>query len=501
METKTFKFLLGILLVIIFFSTYFNHSSGSWSGDADGYFLGSYYLNQGKISNINSTLVNHFKKLDYSSSELTFLIPNRYSLSFKDNFLFRYPPGISYYISFFKVIYEDMFGYNFIVCVLSIINILLFYLLLSLLFKETKDNIAICFLITFAFGLSSLYLKYSMAQPMREIPVMFLNSLILLFYIKFRKNPDKNSNYLIFSISLSAISLYIRYTNIFIFIIFLPLLKDLFIGFKIKKTILKKYLSYILLIIIIIFPLLLLNYQNTSNFFKPQSYDHLNSIKIKNMYENNSRYKNLEGSFFVYIRPFLKLKYFLFVFFGIFYLFKNKYLHILLYPIFTLILFSMWPNPYDRYILPIIPFLYMLLASGAVYILTVKKLNSNIKIIFIIFFMLLLLPNALILLKNNFLLKNNYYKSLNEVEYNSIKSLNDYEGILILGNSLSQMQGFIQFSNPKFKVILKPKKKEILEELKKINSKLYLLENHKTDYEFLQILGIKFKNYYLYKIN
>ncbi|MFW6286089.1 MAG: hypothetical protein ACOC16_03120 [Nanoarchaeota archaeon] len=500
MKNTTLKNILGLLLIYIFFLTYLNSSSGTWGDDSDGYFLGSYYLNNGKISPIDSDLITHFKDKGYNREELKFLIPNRYSLNVDYSLNYRYPPGISYYITFFTTIYPDSLGYNFFVGIISIVNLILFYALLCILFASNKNNIVIAFITTFALGMTSLYLQYSMAQPMRELPIMLLNSIILILYFKFWKYGK--TAYLLFALFVAAISLYVRHTNIFIFIIFIPLIKNVYFNNQFDKKKIKEYFLYITLLGLILMPLLIFNFQNTSNLFKPQSYDdHINAIQIKNIYDNGGKYRPGEGGLFLYSNYIVSIKSLLFIALGIVFLYKQKYLYIILYPILTLLLFSMWPNPYPRYILPVIPFIYLLIASSVVYVLDAKYIKTSIKTLFAIFFLVLLLPNTLIAFNENFLSGKNYHKSLSVQDYENITSLRKYQGIVLLDSSLYNQQGFLQFVNKNQIIIKQPIKNITIIHLKEINSNIYLLTDKKKDKNILEQLLVKKRIYYLYEVN
>lgn len=498
MNYKNIKNILGFLLVFFFFLSYFNLSSGTFGGDSDGYFLGAYYLeNEGKMSNVENPQIKQYISQDFDFDSIEYLIPNRYSLNKEDNLVYRYPPGISYLISFFNIIFLDILGYNFLVSIFASLSVLLFYLFLTNYFEKNNLNLFIAFASSLILGSYPLFISYSTAQPMREIIIIFFNNLILYFLSK--NNFFKSKKYIFLILSLMTISLYVRYTNIFIYLLFLPLVFEFIFKIKKRKLLLITGVKLGLLVLILLIPLGYFNMQNTSG-LEPQSFDHVKSIKFSSIYDNTGKYKPHEGGLFVYLNQFsFKLLPFLLI--GLFVLIKTKKLELILIPLLILFLFSMWVNPYERYILPIIPFVIFFVALGYNFILNLKD-NLSLKLIFSLFFLLLVLPATFSTYNNYFLEKENSHKSLSLQKYENLKILNDINGLILIDGKARDCQGFIQFMLPQKEILKMPKQNYFLNRLKVNNDNIYLITLEK-DKDLLSIgfIGVsETKNLYIYKL-
>jgi hypothetical protein len=419
-------------IVVIFGLMYFPRAYGTWGDDSDGYHLGSHYLEQYKISGIPSESIQRATAANFSAEEVDLLVPTRYGLTQDADLVYRYPYGISLYISYFKLITGSLF--NILIPIFAVASLIVFFLILTELFAD-PISLTISFCFTFAFGVFYLFAQHAVSQTMTEIPSIFLILLTILMYIKYLKSGD--DVYLYLSLLFAAFSVNIRIPNILILSIYLPLAFD-----ALRQDLFtKRNVIICAILVIVMLPAVLINLENSSS-PAPQNIDHVGSIGIKNMFNNQGRYRAGEGSFNVYLRFLRNSAFYVFLVGFALYIFRRGLWELIPFPVLTFILYSMWVNPYDRYLLPALVIFYLFMAIGAVKIADMIK-DRFLLLLYLALLLLLFIPKGAVI-ERSYDFNTVYNKALTAGEYAQLERLKSYQGTLMIGPELSDQQGMLQ---------------------------------------------------------
>lgn len=380
-----------ILVSLGFGWLYFtNHSFGTWGDDSAGYIYLWGRMNQDKPlvyqEDLTVQALAHFE--DEKLARWT--TPTHHEIISPDGYLAsKYPIGLSQLMFIVSEITQNDEAIYYLLPTLALLNLLLVFGICYLLFSEIKFvwRLGISVFAMITLGLSELYYSYAVAQPMREIPSMFfmlLGYFIAVIALKYIYDKDKKYSpkfALIFALAMAcfAYSVNIRETSLLIILPVIPLV----LGYiKKRKHLLKLTLSTVLLFVIAFIPSIwnsveISKYKekfkkkDISSIAITSNFDHISSFSIQNLYDNQGKFRPGRGGLFHYWKIIQQMSpsvfYIVFVFIGIFYIYKkNKYLSasLMLWVLSFLALFSLWINPYSRYIMPIYPILAILGAYG-----------------------------------------------------------------------------------------------------------------------------------------
>ncbi len=374
--------LVFIIVLSLFFGWLYltQHAWGTWGDDSAGYIYLWGLMDQGKPLVYQEDLT--VQALDHFGDEklARWTTPTHHEIISPSGYIAsKYPIGLSL-LMYLPGKINDAAIYL-VLPLLALANLLLVYFIAQFIFKELAIKspwkellglLAACVL-----GLSELYYNYAVAQPMREIPSIFFllaGYLLLLYFIKHKK-------YLLFigAVFLLAFGFNIRETSL---IIALPAFLLLLTQKRDKKQWGKLVLITLVTFIIAISPSIYNSVQITkykekfkkkdiSSVAITSNLDHISSFSLQNIFDNQGKFRPGRGALPHYWNIIQQMSgalfFMVFVFIGIAYLFKkNKWLagSLMAWVLAFLVLFSMWVNPYSRYIMPIFPILAILGVYG-----------------------------------------------------------------------------------------------------------------------------------------
>ncbi|MFH1537220.1 MAG: hypothetical protein ABID45_04480 [Patescibacteria group bacterium] len=417
---QKYTWVISIILILSitlgFGFLYFNdHAWGAWGDDSPGYLYLAGRMLQGEPLVFQDELVK--KGIEHFGDErlARFLTPTHHEIISPDGWMASiYPIGFSIVMYLAAKISGTDLAIYYLTPLFAVANLILIFLISNLLFKlfQIKNKFYWLFSLFAALtvGLSNLYYDYAISQPMREIPSLFFILIavyLLLLGIRYAKTESENRyfrlNYFCFiaSILLLGFGLNIRHTGI----AFLPAFAVLLYFYLKKKELIQKNLKSNLKLLIIIGVLLLIpliptiwnSYEisihkekfrekDTSGTVLVSNIDHVGSLSPVNMFDNQGKYKPGKGGLNLYwdiMSNMSLLPYFMvLVLLGIFYIWRqNKFISsfLVLWVLGFLALFSMWINPYSRYIIPVFPALAILGSFGLYFLITdiAPKLFKN----------------------------------------------------------------------------------------------------------------------------
>ncbi|MBU0732210.1 hypothetical protein KKC88_05005 [Patescibacteria group bacterium] len=419
---KKYAWIITIILVLIlglgFGWIYWqNHAYGAWGDDSPGYLYLAGRLLQGEPLVYQDELVQ--KGIEHFGDErlARWLTPTHHEIISPDGWLSSiYPVGLSYIMYWTATITGNDLSIYSVVPVLAALNLILIFLICQLLFKALKIKKwgwAFGLLAAITVGFSSLYYDYAISQPMREIPSLFFILLsVYLFLLAFyqfesgfhkirlssggggRSDVRFQLALIILSILCLGFSLNIRHTGV----AFLPAYLVLFGLFWDKQKTRKintMQISRLLLVfaILMIIPLGLtiknsvdisankeaFKKKDTSGSVVVSNIDHVTSLSPLNIFESRGKFKTENGGLKHYWdimnNRMSWIPYFMIlVIIGIIFIWrKNKFLSafLALWVLGFLALFSMWINPYSRYMIVAFPALAILGSFGLYWVLSV----------------------------------------------------------------------------------------------------------------------------------
>ncbi|MCW1929822.1 MAG: hypothetical protein KIH62_000735 [Candidatus Kerfeldbacteria bacterium] len=294
----------------------------------------------------------------------------------------KYPLLLSVLMALSGTLIDAPRGF-FIVQPLSSIGILVgTYILTMLLFAHHKrDRFWLACGAVVSLYASSLFFEATLSQPMREIPAMcfLIWSFIALFIaLRASKNRFVYTGVAIAG-SLFGAAVAVRET----LILTLPALVACVLLFKIKeRSVWKILLTAFFFFLLACIPLMYTSVSISSEkvVFKKRDVStvvivpnigHIQTISLNNLFHNDGKFNAGEGSLPTYIRTIntaLPIPLFgLLILYGFVRLFhRERKIGIILLlwalPIFAL--YSLWINPYGRYILPLYPIIMIVVAYG-----------------------------------------------------------------------------------------------------------------------------------------
>lgn len=402
---KKYAWIITIILVLVlslgFGWIYWqNHAWGAWGDDSPGYSYLAGRLLAGEPLVYQDELVEQGMEHFGDEKLARWLTPTHHEIISPDGWLASiYPVGLSYVMYWAAAVTGNDLSIYSVVPVLAALNLVLIFLVCQLLFRALKIEKwawAYSLLAAVTVGFSGLYYDYAISQPMREIPSLFFILLaVYLFLIAFYYNLKKGwfIALIILSMLCFGFSLNIRHTGI----AFLPaylLLFGLFWDKKKTKKTNRAQMFRLLLVfaVVMIIPLTLtiknsveisnnkeaFRKKDTSGTVVVSNIDHASSLSPLNLFDSRGKFKTESGGLKQYWNNMNKrlswIPYFMIlVLIGLIFTWrKNKLLSafLALWVLGFLALFSMWINPYSRYIIPAFPALAILGSFGLYWLLS-----------------------------------------------------------------------------------------------------------------------------------
>lgn len=370
---------ITMLLSIVFSYLYLGaHAWGAWGDDSPGYIYTAAQLLQHKPLVVHSELVQ--SALQYFGNEpwARLAAPTHHDIISPSGWVAsKYPIGLGI------VLY---FGGYVVVPVLAVLTVIFTYLLAVLMLPisaYTKRGVGILAALTL--GVTELFSSYAVSQPMRDIPALtfFLAAVLVLIIALTKLTVDwKQISLVLIAGLLFGYSINIRETSAVLFITIIAI----FYGYLANKKLVWKFLGIFSVGMILAGSVSIWNSAVISAHkekFKAKditsvaitsNFDHIQSLSLTNLYNNQGKYKRGVGGVNQYLAvlqeefsfwpPFLFM-----AIVGLVGLWrKQRGLAYVLISWFgsVFILFSMWINPYARYILPVFPVITILAGYGII---------------------------------------------------------------------------------------------------------------------------------------
>jgi len=301
----------------------------------------------------------------------------------------KYPIGLSLLMAFAGKLVGSPDGFSLINPLCATANVVLVYLLAVFVFPRYRWRHVVGVLAGVGLGVSNVYYEYALAQPMREIPSITFLLLTTLSLVAVQRAWNKQSVVTIAATACAGffygMAVNIRETSIVI----LPALM-VFVWMVTReagwKTHLRKVLPYVGVFIVTmgisLLPMIL-NSRAISEqkvVFKPRdtsrvvllsNIGHIQTLSIENIFNNQGKFRPGVGALPRYwnvVQHASPIPFFvLLVAVGWYFLWKQSKAYAVYFAIWIVAiigLFSLWINPYSRYVLPVFPPLFLLGAYG-----------------------------------------------------------------------------------------------------------------------------------------
>lgn len=387
----------GIILVVLalFFGyTYYDdHAWGAWGDDSPGYIFLAGRMVAGEplvyTDELAAAGLEHFgdEKL------ARWLTPTHHQfINTQGTIASKYPTGSSLLLRAGAAITGDTKGFYLVTPFLAVLNLLLVYILAQLIFAQHTYRHVIGLPASFFLGISSLYYDYAIAQPMRDIPSMtfiVLMAILLIIGVRWMRQDRPRWQPLI-AVALSGaafgMAFMIRETSgIVLPAAFVYAVTALWHKGGVTKNLklLWPYaLAFLVAAVITLIPLIQNNAaissekevfkaRDTGSVVVLSNIGHIDSLSVENVFGNEGKFRPGKGAlphYWEIMQKSTPIPFFLvLVALGIVGMWKwSRPLTslLILWAAGVLGLFSLWINPYSRYILPMFPALLLLGTYG-----------------------------------------------------------------------------------------------------------------------------------------
>lgn len=361
---------------------------GAWGDDSPGYIYQATLLYANKpvvyYSELADVAFDYFEK----PGDVRFVLPRHHRPLNRDGMIAsKYPLGAGILMAGLGNIFQSESAFYLLVPLSTTAALGLIFILTYLILDKYKVSVRVlsASLAAILLGVSNLFYEYAFSQPMRDIPslVFILGAFVLLVIAKkYRKVMWP----LILVAGLSyGMSLNIRHTGIVVAPAFVIFLLSFFpkITREIWRPIVKMAVGFFLFVGVALIPTFINSYQisqhkisfetDTSEVVIASNVDHLESLGLENLFDNQGKFRPGEGAlphYWKILNRFSTLPLLMvFVLIGIISLAKKDKSATISFlwagaSIFGL--FSLWINPYSRYILPTFPFVALFAGLGIV---------------------------------------------------------------------------------------------------------------------------------------
>lgn len=335
-KAEVLKALFVLWLSFVFIWLYFNLWNWSWWDDAEWYLAWSFMSRYWRYSEVENTT------LQWIVASWPWEIWNtRYKI---DDWIlsYRYIPGIIYVISFFSVL-GDHIPINLVMLLLIILCYVITYLWICKIYERYTHRFFFHILVTIVFwnvGFHHLLVGAASSQTMKEMPIIFWLSICFYWCAQLITTKNKKQWIIVILISSLFLSL-LKEVYIALFVLFW-----LFFVFKLAQK--KKLTTFISLLVAVLWIVSIYFLINSDWLVRHWSWFNLN-----NFFHNTWSYRTGQWSFTVLSRFFEDPTKNIFFLFSLFCLRSKKYLiPLAIINYVSFFLHSIWPNPYDRYIIP-----------------------------------------------------------------------------------------------------------------------------------------------------
>ena len=466
MQLKNSSWIITIIICIligaVFGYLYFhNHSFGTWGDDSAGYIYLWGKLDQGKPLVYQEPLT--VKALEFFNDEklARWTTPTHHEIISPSGYIAsKYPIGLSLIMYVFSTAFNSDLAIYYVLPVLAAANLILVFLIANIIFINNKYKHFLSLLASSILGLATIYYEYAISQPMREIPSMFFmlfGYYIFLLWFTHQEKTKKTILWVVFALALFilGLSLNIRETSLVVIPAFAVLTVILWNKKHNKKQNIKNYLKItglaVAMFIVAVIPTIYNSYKisehkekfkkkDISSIAITSNFDHISSFSISNIFDNSGKFRPGRGALPHYwdiMNKMSALPYFIILaIIGLIYLHKrNKWLSasLLLWMLGFLAIFSLWVNPYSRYILPLFPILAILASFGLYKLITKivpyyfksKKTQTIIGVIIILSLVSVYYPVLADIRTEYFVDNTMVYKAITQDDLNNLKDLSN----------------------------------------------------------------------------
>ncbi len=402
MSTRVSLFIASVVAVVLavgFGYVYFDdHAYGAWGDDSPGYVYLAGRMLRGESIVYQDELAKAGIEFFGDEKLARWLTPTHHLFISPDGFLAsKYPIGTSLLMVATAKLVGSTAGFYIVVPLLAALNIALVYLLALVLFPRERYKHLIGVGAAASLGLSALYYDYAIAQPMREVPSMFFLLLTMIAFVlgvrALKSERIRGRWESAALIGVSALSMGMAFNIRETSLVVLPALvvygaMSLWDGrMKIQKNVrrmLPTIVVFFVALALAVLPTILNSVDISQNKVAFKARDtgsvvllsnigHLETLSVSNIFNSEGKFRPGKGSLEHYwniMQRSTPIPYALvFTAFGMWYAWKRQRKEgvlLVLWSLGILIIFSMWINPYSRYILPMFPPLLLLTGYGAV---------------------------------------------------------------------------------------------------------------------------------------
>lgn len=383
---------IAILLAVSFtWLIWDDHAYGAWGDDSPGYtFLAGRLLADQPLVYQDPVVQAGLAFFD-TERDARWLTPTHHDIISPDGWMASiYPVGLSAMQYLAAVLWGAERAVYGVVPVSAGLVVGLTYIFALLVCQGLRWRMPVALAAAATLAFSPLFIDHALAQPMREIPSMLWlllgGIMAVVAVVHVRKHWGRLLLWLVCGLCF-GMATNVRETSVVI----LPALIPLFVyGQKISLGRWRSLLAFVwkpiavcVVGFVLAFSLSLWNSveisQHKVKFRKKDitavavtsNFDHISSLSFRNVFHNDGKFETGTGSLPHYWEVMHEATPVVFFFpllvFGIWGLWKkDKYMSwsMVLWPLGTLAIFSLWVNPYARYILPLFPPLIILSFLG-----------------------------------------------------------------------------------------------------------------------------------------
>lgn len=389
--------IVSVVLALLFGAAYLNDRAwGAWGDDSAGYI----YLAGRMFAGL--PLVYHdplgAQGLAFFGDErlARWLIPQHNQfINPSGTVASKYPVGLSLLMADAARIVGSTDGFYLINPLFATTNIVLVYLVALCAFAAYRYKHLVGFGAATAMGLSTVYYEYALAQPMREIPSITFLLLTALCLFWFARVWGGRKRFITLATMCAGFSfgmaINVRETSMVVLpaiIVFVWMATKAGNWKQHVRALIPSVALFILTVTIAIWPTIhnSISISEQKVVFKPRdtsrvvllsNIGHLQTLSIKNIFHNDGKFRPGTGALPDYwdvIRRASPIHFFIvLVAVGIIFLWREsraKTLFLVLWIATILGIFSLWINPYSRYVLPLFPPVFLFGAYGFARIIT-----------------------------------------------------------------------------------------------------------------------------------
>lgn len=373
-----------------------DHSWGAWGDDSAGYiFLAGLMYNNHPLVYTDELAASG--QAFFGDEKLArWLTPTHHQFLNTHGVIgSKYPLGMPLVLLVGALLYGSLEGMYLVVPLLAAVNLVLLFIFSIQLFSEYRYRHWVGFMASIALGVADLYYDHAISQPMREIPSMtflLLSAITLVSAVRLLRGRatsavQKSTWLLALSGLFFAIGFDIRETSAIVLpFFFLYALRSLWEKGDSIRVQLRRLawplIGFVVALLIGLAPTFYNSYilskdkevfkaRDTSQVVLLSNIGHIETLSPKNIFDNEGKFRPGKGAlphYWEIMQQATPLPYFLvLVALGLWYCGRTSRERAWLlagWSVSVLVLFSLWINPYSRYILPLFPPLLLLGVYG-----------------------------------------------------------------------------------------------------------------------------------------